>query len=341
MRMPNHSLRTCVLVVIFSALCTAVTGQFFGGPGDGFEIVALANPDSCAYFLGGTADGSDAILLPNPDPCAYFYGDSADGYAAILLPNPDSCGYFWGDSTDGYASALRPNPDTCGFFDGSTSDGAAMSFMASPVDCPTFYGSVSDGFAVGEGFCLPLAVEGSELFGKMENNNGYLWWYTYAEVNNLGFALKRSQNAIDWEEIVFLPGKDHSSGTRKYEHTDLNMHEGVNYYRWDQIDLDGTTTLSNIVQLVWRKDALATSLLLYPVPVGSGDLLNLDFVSEQTGPITVTVISISGQALWQQETLKSESRFKMELPTAALSAGSYVLMVDQAGQRSLKRFVVY
>jgi len=314
--------------------------QFLGGTGEGFASSFAQNPDSCTFFFGGPHDGSDLAILANPDPCGYFFGDSTDGFASILLPNPDPCGYFFGDSTDGYASALRPNPDTCGFFEGTFSDGAASAFMASPVDCPTFYGRASDGFAVGEAFCLPLAVEGTELQGRMDGQNGYLWWYTYSEINNLGFILYRSQNTTTWEEIGFFEGQDNSSTTIKYEHRDEEMKQGINYYRWDQVDLDGSITPSNIVQLVWREDGLATSLVLYPVPLESGTPLHLDFQSIETNNITLSIIGISGQIVWQKSMEKPGKRLEMMLPTANLPLGTYVLLLDQGSHRSIKRFVV-
>lgn len=340
MSMRRFSIIILLTILWFGFFHGPAHAQYLGGSGEGFGSAGFQNPDSCAFFFGGTHDGSDLAFLPNPDPCGYYLGDSADGYASVFLANPDPCGYYFGDSADGYASALRPNPDTCGYFDGSFSDGATATFMPSPVACPTFYGRVSDGFAMGEAFCLPLAVEGTELEGRLEGQNGYLWWYTYAEINNLGFILKRSSNTLDWEEIGFFEGQDQSSTTIKYEHTDEDMLEGINYYRWDQIDLDGTTSRSNIVQLIWREDALATSLIIYPVPLESGSPLHLDFQSSETGVVNLSVIGISGQVVWQQAVEKPSNRLEMTLPTPNLPLGAYVLLVDQQGKRSFKRFVV-
>ncbi len=258
----------------------------------------------------------------------------------VFLPNPDSCGYFDGGLADGGEMALFQNPDTCGYFDGSVSDGAGMVFFASPVPCPTFYGSADDGFAIGFISCVPLVVEASELLGRIEGEHGYLWWYTYHEVNNLGFSMQKSRDRVEWTEIGFLEGETASDEQKKYSLWDRNMREGVNYYRWMQMDFDGSITLSNVVALV-KSNEIKTDMLVYPVPVSNGEEVRVLYQSGAEELCTWRLVDLNGKIVREGQAEMEDGKMELKWTTEDWVQGVYLVIVDQAGQRSMARIVVY
>jgi Secretion system C-terminal sorting domain len=310
-------LRHIILVTALLALHAWCHAQFTGGAGDGHAQVLLASSIPCASYSSNSADGHASAVLPNPDPCILFDGGIADGVARFFLVNPDSCGQYEGGQQDGYGKSVLVNP----------------------VPCTSFFSSQRDGHAMGSLPCAPLTVVTSELFGQVTDGDGYLWWYSFIETQNLGFSVERSRDLNEWAEIAFLPGQSSSSDTRKYELWDREMLEGVNYYRWRQLDLAGGHTLSNTVALIKGTQA-ARNLLLYPNPVGTGSLLHLHFETQDTSALDITLVDALGHVVQTIQLSGAVSPIHHEIATEALSAGMYFLILDQGNTRISRRFVV-
>lgn len=321
-------------------LSPGLQAQFNGGIGSGSMAIVLPNADPCGFFFGDSTGGAVAVLLPNPDACSYFLGDSTDGAATALLPNSDSCGFFEGSVEDGNAVGFLPNADSCGYFDGSVADGNGLVFFPSPVPCPTFYGSVADGVGFGELSCTPLVVNASPLQGRLEGPHGYLWWYTYHETQNLGFELQKSRNQVEWTPIGFLDGAGNSDREIKYSSWDRNLKEGVSYYRWMQIDYDGSVSHSNVVSLV-KGGSPRPMLQVYPVPISAGEGLHLYFESPLDGPVRWQLVDLHGQIVLQDDLDYQGSPLDKIIPTTQLSQGTYLLVLDQLGERLTRRVIVY
>lgn len=316
-------------------------GQFLGGMGNGTAHSALANVDPCSYFFGDTLSGFTVTQLPNPDPCDYFLGDTFPRFVVKVLPNPDSCGFFWGDTLSGFNAQTLANPDSCGLFEGTNADGFALAIMASTVACPTFYGTNADGFASATSACLPLEVTATDLQGRMTGPNAFLWWNTFSEINNLGFILQRSENLVEWKEIAFLEGSDRSNSLRKYLHTDEEKPFGISYYRWTQVDLDGANSRSNVVSLLRMDETVDQSLWLYPVPVERNDVLHLVYSAPDSGIVSVRIIDLQGKIVLENEFNKINFNMQANFQIENISVGAYLMIVDQLGKRSVKRFFVF
>jgi hypothetical protein len=281
-------------------------------------------------------------VRPNPDPCDYFDGSSADGAGRFFLVNADPCDYFDGSSADGAGRGVFVNPDTCGYFEGGLADGQGRTTLISPVSCTAFFSSQRDGATRVFASCLtlvPLTVQASELYGRTEGPDGYLWWYTFSETNNLGFILQRSTDQLTWTEIGFAPGLSSSNTRQKYEDWDRDMQVGVTYYRWQQIDLVGTTTYSNIVALVktMREEA---SLVVYPNPVGASEVLHVHFQTDLPSPLRVTIVDAVGHLVLVQDYPEMPSPVELSYETASLAAGIYFVNVQTATGRYARRFMV-
>jgi hypothetical protein len=103
----------------------------------------------------------------------------------------------------------------------------------------------------------PLVVNGSgalpvTLFGftaQEENNQALLHWKTGSELNNKGFEIQRSKNAINWNKIGFVNGALNSSLEKNYSFKDEDPLPGKNFYRLLQYDLDGKSVSSPIVNV--------------------------------------------------------------------------------------------
>jgi len=99
---------------------------------------------------------------------------------------------------------------------------------------------------------IQLPVELISFKAAYMNNTVLLEWITATEVNNKGFEIQRfTPNQLDqeWKVLVFVDGNGTTSEVSKYSYTDLNPLAGDLLYRLRQMDYDGTTSYSDIVEI--------------------------------------------------------------------------------------------
>lgn len=110
---------------------------------------------------------------------------------------------------------------------------------------------------------LTIPVELISFTASVNENDVQLNWITATETNNYGFEIQRSPSLIpsqregtsqtplwgDWGGVGFVSGYGTSTEKRFYTFSDENLNEGKNRYRLKQIDFDGTSTYSEIVEV--------------------------------------------------------------------------------------------
>jgi cytochrome c peroxidase len=136
---------------------------------------------------------------------------------------------------------------------------------------------------------LPIELTYFEVY--QENNNVILEWETSSEINNDGYEIQHSQNAIEWEILDFVPGKNEAA---QYQYTHYDPSIGDNYYRLKQFDLDGFTSLFE-VKLVHIED---THIVVNVYPNPTQDYVNIDASSNFE---LASIYSVNGELLRQIE----------------------------------------
>jgi len=90
---------------------------------------------------------------------------------------------------------------------------------------------------------------GENLSGENIEIGNLLKWTTVKEENNQFFIVERSSNGIDFEKIGKTDGIGNSLEINEYEFLDINVHDEKLFYRLQQIDFDGTSAFSDILQI--------------------------------------------------------------------------------------------
>lgn len=113
-------------------------------------------------------------------------------------------------------------------------------------------------------------------------------WTTVSEINNDGWNIEKSYDGRSWEEIGFVAGKGTSGDLQKYTFTDRAIEDGYSsiYYRLNQVDLDGRSTMSDVVK---TSIDCAGDFSFFPNPASSMITLN------NMGTGQVDILSVSGK----------------------------------------------
>lgn len=100
-----------------------------------------------------------------------------------------------------------------------------------------------------------LPVELLYFDGNPINNTNYLYWATATEHNTNHFIVEKSEDGYVWKSIGQIPSAINSTQELHYDLIDANISPIFNYYRLQQVDIDGTyktygpIVINNIVKI--------------------------------------------------------------------------------------------
>lgn len=94
----------------------------------------------------------------------------------------------------------------------------------------------------------PIPVELISFVGRVKNNKIELVWKTSTETNNYGFEIERSTHE-EFTKIGFVPGHGTTTEIQSYMFTDAYILPREYSYRLKQIDYNGSTKYSNIIEV--------------------------------------------------------------------------------------------
>ena len=160
-------------------------------------------------------------------------------------------------------------------------------------------------------------------------------WTTSAELNSLGFEVEKSNNGNVWTSINFTPSVGNTNATTKYNTTDASPYRGINYYRLKQIDLDGTSTYSNVVKLNFAGN---NKYNIYPNPVN--DVLTVNIESAITNDATLKLVDMNGVVHHQVMVGKNNRGTNLQIQTNKLNSGLYLLKYIHGNEVMVKKIVV-
>ena len=99
-----------------------------------------------------------------------------------------------------------------------------------------------------------LPVELTSFTGYLTKNGVELNWETGAEINNSHFNVQISYDGVNWETIGVVQGADNSTESLSYSFLNNQIGVGVEYYRLEQVDFDGTNSFSNAIHISFSEE---------------------------------------------------------------------------------------
>ncbi|CAN5563262.1 hypothetical protein BH11BAC1_BH11BAC1_04140 [soil metagenome] len=141
----------------------------------------------------------------------------------------------------------------------------------------------------------PLPVELIHFSATREEQSVLLSWITASEINNDHFNVLRGETNNDFTEICQLDGSGNTSTMRSYSVLDNEPLRGINYYRLDQVDIDGTVNQLKTVALNFSDRIF--DVTFFPNPV-SGSHISFGVQTVLKGSIQVEIYSSFGELVY-------------------------------------------
>ena len=183
---------------------------------------------------------------------------------------------------------------------------------------------VTDNFDVATINCLVntvLAVELLDFKGKNTEGGNLLTWRTESEINNNHFVVEKSIDGRVFSNVGTVKGNGTTTATQIYTFTDATPYNAVSYYRLNQVDNDGKTTLSKVIAI--RQSIGKNNLKVYPNPTTA--VLTIEHASTVQ---TLEIVNPLGQVVKTIQ-VNAES-LQTDITTTELTKGVYFLRVNQS-----------
>ncbi|WEK37090.1 MAG: T9SS type A sorting domain-containing protein [Candidatus Pseudobacter hemicellulosilyticus] len=169
---------------------------------------------------------------------------------------------------------------------------------------------------------ITLPVTLRDFSARLVNDRVQLEWITAQEINNKQFTIERAGADRQFQPIGTVAGAGNSTTTKAYRFTDPSPLANLSYYRLVQTDLDGKEQRFDIRYIVNRSGA--SSLIAIagnPFNTSLQAYISLDKPQQ----VTITLTDVNGKVLLNRQTRYAQGATALELPTARLPRGVYLL----------------
>jgi hypothetical protein len=160
--------------------------------------------------------------------------------------------------------------------------------------------------------------------GQLLQKHAALQWTTAFESNTKRFGVERSYDGISFTNIGYIDAAGNSSSLHQYAFTDKTLAKPKNYYRLNEMDVDGRSSYSKTVMI--SNTGSEASFTVSPTPFTTG--LDLVFDHPLEGKTSIRLLDMTGKALFRQEnTPAGQDHLHLDLSGLDLAAGLYLLEV--------------
>ncbi len=179
-------------------------------------------------------------------------------------------------------------------------------------------------FGIGQYNGSTLPVQLTQFWGVKEHDGNHLLWNTSSEMNSDFFAVERSMNGKDFNEIGLVKAKGFSQTISSYRFIDVS-NTGINYYRLRCVDTDRSFRYSNIISIKCESEKEIV-VNIYPNPVDA--TLNALLNSEWDGIIQTRVIDLLGRVCLSNSIRVSIGFNNISIDVNELTPGSYFIEIN-------------
>jgi hypothetical protein len=183
----------------------------------------------------------------------------------------------------------------------------------------------------------PVPVVLTAFTATAQNKDVLLNWITVSEVNASRYIIEASADGRQFKAIGSLKAKGQSSTTLRYQFTHYNAQKAFNetpvlYYRLISVDIDGQSSVSEIVTVSFQKGMVSKNMVsIAPNPFTSNFALTINAL--EAGSLNLEVFNGFGHIIYSQTNSISEGLNKYDINTLEnLPKGIYFVRAIMNGE---------
>lgn len=181
-----------------------------------------------------------------------------------------------------------------------------------------------------------VPVELTEFIASQKDNSVLLSWTTATEINNYGFQIERAVTE-KWENIGFVEGHGNSNSTHNYSFIDSNPPSGNIKYRLKQIDNNGNSKYSDVVQISSEKLFKFAFEQNHPNPFNPTTVLS--YSVPNNSKVKLVIYNTLGQKVTELFNGYQEAgKYSLTWNAANYSSGTYFAKLTATSLKANKSF---
>lgn len=235
------------------------------------------------------------------------------------------------DQNTGFDPTWNPNSEEG---EGDTHDGLHPNFIGERKMAQRWFEALNP-------VITPLPVELARFSARSNpQGNVLLEWRTASETNNAYFEVQRSQDGKEFLGIGQVKGSGTTVVAQNYTYTDSAAMSGILYYRLKQVDIDGTSSLSMVVQVQVKERA--QSLQVYPTSSRGQNIMVHLQQNHPAEAADVQIYTLEGKLVHKLENVQGNNgAFRTQIvPRQLNGAGLYLVRVAAGDKVYFSKFVV-
>ncbi|WP_337873482.1 choice-of-anchor X domain-containing protein, partial [Ignavibacterium sp.] len=195
-------------------------------------------------------------------------------------------------------------------------------------------------------FDFPVPVELVSFSANVSNNSVALNWVTASELNNSGFEVQRSvisnpngMRNLDWQSIGFVNGNGTTSESNSYSFIDDNLSIGKYAYRLKQIDLDGSFTYSNEIDVDLGLPLSFSLNQNYPNPFNPST--SIKYQVSSISNVSLKVYDVLGkEVVTLVNQIQPAGNYEVSFNASSLTSGIYFYKLQAASFSQTKKMLL-
>jgi Secretion system C-terminal sorting domain len=184
---------------------------------------------------------------------------------------------------------------------------------------------------------LPLKLEhfGAELVDGATQID----WQTSEEQNMESYTVQRAGTNMNFEDLETIAATGNGGAQQQYRYLDETLPEGLSYYRLRMNDQNGSTTLSEVRQVLYSKTGENLAIKrIFPNPADLAARLTIVSLVDQQAQ--VRIVDMAGRVVHEEMQALSVGDNELLLTTTTWRAGLYRVQVLAQGTVITQSLVV-
>jgi len=188
-----------------------------------------------------------------------------------------------------------------------------------------------------------VPVEMASFSADVFENNVKLSWMTVTEKNNYGFDVERKNSSnkrqSEWQKVGFVEGNGTTSEPQNYWFDDQNIPPGNYSYRLKQIDLDGSSSYSKIIEVNTGTPNSFSLEQNYPNPFNPSTVIG--YRLSVNSVVTLKVYDLPGREIATLvDEFKPAGKYEVEFNGKDLSSGIYFYKLEAGNFIETKKMIL-
>lgn len=154
---------------------------------------------------------------------------------------------------------------------------------------------------------------------KQQEKDVIIEFQTASQTDIAVFIIQRSEDALNWQDAVFVTGAGSANNILEYIACDRNSKCGLYYYRIKSVDYDGDENYSEVRSIYY--ESIISNSVIYPVP--SADNLTIVPGKDFSDETTAGIYDLTGKLMMQL----SRSEFN-KINIENLPEGIYTVVIS-------------